>query len=287
MKKFIVIDSLARSGTTLLASLMRSQHKSAIFCPGFNESLCVKGLENLVWANGYARHPILPKNSDININKYKKNSLNLIKKFNQLYGKPIEDYEKIIKEGKTPTEIITNISNFLNVDILGFRWNQGLLYFNNWMVSPNRYWVTIIRNPLDRAISSHKKHSSPYEDSLKNCIKYTKNLEKIKNNDNFILIYYEDLVKNPEKTLRYIYEKMSVTLPQIETENIYGSNNKIFIPQRSEMKTEKKDGYHVGKKYNGIYNDKVNIYQNKMSQKYIDKFKDSLSFSEIYGYYNL
>ena len=287
MKKFIVIDSLARSGTTLLAALMRSQYKSAVFCPGFNESLCVKGLEKVEWPNGYARHSILPKNTNINIDIYKNNSLNYIKKFNQLYGKSIENYKKIIKKGKTPTEIITNISTLLDVEILSFRWNQALLYFNNWMISPDRYWITIIRNPLDRALSSHKKHGSSYGDSLKNCKKYTKKLETVKNNNNFILIYYEDLVKNPKKTLAHIYEKMGTTLPKINTEKIYGSNNKIYIPQRSEMKTKKKDGYHVGEKYNGIYNDKVNIYQNTMNQKCINNFKDSLSFSEIYKYYNL
>ena len=284
MRKYLVIDSLARSGTTLLSALLRSQKNTTIFCPGFNESIAAEGID---WPHGFARHDILPRDIAINLEQYKKDSISNIENFSQLNGHSISDYEKIINTGDSPKEIIEGVGDMLNTDILGFRWNQGLLYINNWLTDSNKYWLSVIRNPLDRALSSFKKHRWTIDDSLISTIEYTKKIESIKHKDNFIQIYYEDLITKPEATIKYIYQKMGIKLDTIELNSIKGSNGNSFIPQPSSLSGDKVDGYYEGDTFNGLYTNKIDGYKTSVDNKWIPIFRTALGFSKIYDYYKI
>lgn len=286
MSKFLVIDSLARSGTTLLSSFIRSQEKSACFCPGFNES--IDSVSDLKWPLGHANMSIRNKGELlVNIEKYKKNSIDSIKKFKQLYGFELEDFIKIINDGKTVNEIQNNIAELLDRELIAFRWNQGLFYFNNF-VDQNKYWITIIRNPMDRACSAKKHSNWSWDNSLKASVKYAENINKVINNDKHKLIYYEDLIDDPTTVIKEIYKWLDIKIKSVETENLIGSNGEIFRPQSMGTindKLHKKDGYFLTPEFEGVYKKRTNIYEKEMDSIYVTKYRETLRGFKIYEKY--
>ena len=59
--KYFVIDSLSRSGTTLLSALLRTQEKLVTFDGGFREPMCTD--RGLSWPHGYAISDIVESNA--------------------------------------------------------------------------------------------------------------------------------------------------------------------------------------------------------------------------------
>jgi hypothetical protein len=277
MVNHIVIDSIARSGTTLLSALLRSQEGIISFCPGFNEPLSCNKMGE--WPHGVCRQDFI-KTPDLDFNKFQHESIAQILDFAQYYGLDEDEWKSIILESNNPSEIRKNLENsFPEAQAFCYRWNQTLCYFNEWINNgPNYLWVSMIRHPLDRAHSSLEKHGWTLKDSLDNTVSFATKLQSVANNKQFHLLYYEDLVQDPKNEMKQILDFINVNNRDINLENIKGSNGQDFIPQSSEMSSSlrKADGYFKGKKFDGIYSKQVGRHKKHHNLDTYSQFKKSL-----------
>lgn len=304
MAKHIIVDSLARSGTTLISALLRSQERSVSFCPGFNEPLSYKGVGS--WPHGLCRRmPFISNLNEFDFNDFKNESLNYIIKYKQFYHLNEESWEAIIMRAKTPLDLYARIDSAFQVqqkDLFFYRWNQCLAFAKHWFARGDDFkWICVIRNPLDRACSSSQKHDWSFEDSLKNTVSFSEKIFIILRDmalsgvelglselsgRQFQLVYYEDLVSEPEKTLKSIYGNIGENLTDINLTKIIGSNGKIFMPQTSENKHgEKIDGYVTGKEFSGFYDNKIGRYKRECSKETYEAFKSKLIKFPFYQRY--
>ena len=51
--------------------------------------------------------------------------------------------------------------------VLCFRWNQGYPYIEKFLRNDNHHWITIVRHPIDRALSDYRAFNESFENSLK------------------------------------------------------------------------------------------------------------------------
>ena len=254
---------MARSGTTLLSALLRSQEDSMCFCPGFNEPLSCEDMGE--WPHGICRKEFV-QSPVLDFKKFQDESLSQILDFKQYYGLSKDTWCSIIMDSKNVNEIHTKLEeHFKETKIFGYRWNQSLCYFYEWISKgPNYLWLSIIRNPLDRACSSFEKHRWSFTDSLNSTISFAQKLQDVVNNQQFHLVYYEDLVKSPEKTIREIYDFFGCPIENINLTDIKGSNGEDFIPQSSNIQNidQKKDGYLTeANPFDGLYQTQINRYK--------------------------
>ena len=299
MAKHVVVDSIARSGTTLLSALLRSQDKTMAFCPGFNEPLSCSNIAD--WPHGVCRQEFMQA-AEIDLKKFKEESLSQIIDYAQYYGLSKDEWRSIIFDADSPESVRENIEKaFPEVDVFCYRWNQSLFYFYQWQnKGENHLWLSMIRNPLDRAISSFEKHRWEYEDSLINTIAFLDKAEIAKQSSQFKTFYYEDLVENGKEQIKKMYDFFGVELNGINLTDIKGSNGEDFIPQSSKIKNvnEKKDGYLTdAEKFSGLYKSGIDRYKTAtykldngkekplMSEETRGVFKHYLLGSPEYGRY--
>lgn len=294
MPKHVVLDSIARSGTTLLSALLRSQKGIISFCPGFNEPLSCPvnqppdprapalGIKMGGWPHGICRQNFV-KEAHIDFSKFQNESLASIVDFAQYYGLSKDKWRSIIFDSNSPADVRKNLEDtFPEVQVFCYRWNQTLCYFNEWINNGSDYlWLSMIRDPLDRACSSLQKHSWPLEDSLENTISFATKLQGTSDSKQFHLLYYEDLVQTTEHEMASILDFMGVENKSIILESIKGSNGEDFIPQSSEMSNTsiKSDGYFDGKKFNGVHDNQIGRYKRHPSfhnGRQYERFKNRL-----------
>ncbi|KPA10238.1 Sulfotransferase [Candidatus Magnetomorum sp. HK-1] len=279
MAKIVVIDGLARSGTTLLTSFLHTQKSYAAFRGAFHEpQACL----NLSWPHEYTRLPLLDSSEKLKLNCFqlKERTLNAIKKHNQTGKMNINEWGSLpIENCKNVNELdlfYQKLAEKLSVNVLCFRWNQGLPYIFKWLRNPNHYWICIIRNPMDRALSSLKTHQWSFEDSLHNSVHYYTMMSNLTNTKKVIFTYYEDIVKNPRNELIKITQKLGISLPEIELVHLKGQDEKIFRPERSDN-IEKYGDHRKGDVFTGFYQDSINRYLHEMQHTTIEKYIKSLS----------
>ena len=259
------------------------------FCPGFCEPLACGNMGD--WPHGFCRSDFII-NPNLDFNNFQQESLNSIKNFSQYYGVEESVWEDIILKSKTVEEIRSKIENkFKDYEFIFYRWNQCLFYFYEWISKGDDFlWISMIRDPLDRACSSWKKHRWEIKDSLENTMYFASKVEILSSHKNFYFVYYEDLVDNPEKTIREIYSFLGKDISNVNLTEIKGSNGKDFIPQSSDIKDvhKKKDGYLTNaEKFSCLYKNKIGRNKN---EEYIDNitresFKRFLSGFQQYERY--
>lgn len=241
------------------------------------------------------------KNSNINLEKFKKDSFKHIINYNQKYGIDESVWSKSINEASSTKQIRDNVESiFPDCSAFFYRWNQSGFYFYDWCNQGEDYfWIAVIRNPMDRACSSFQKHRWTLLDSLKNTVSFASKIDKIKNHKRFLLIYYEDLTHRPEKTIKSIYDFIGQKQEKINIENIIGSNGKPFRPQTSLIKDvySKEDGYLTdAEEFSGFYDSQQSRYQTdcwafngKFYRLFGDEnynaFKNELSCFDMYSRY--
>jgi hypothetical protein len=294
MAKHVVLDSIARSGTTLLSALLRSQKGIISFCPGFNEPLSctragpidprapARGIKLGGWPHGICRQDFV-KDPDLDFHKFQNESLARIVDFAQYYGLSENEWRSIIFESNSPADVRKNLEDtFPEVQVFCYRWNQTLCYFNEWISNGSDYlWLSMIRDPLDRACSSLQKHSWPLEDSLEDTVSFATKLQCVADSKKFYLLYYEDLVQEPKHEMTSVLDFMDVENESINLKNIKGSNGEDFIPQSSVMSNTsiKSDGYVKGKKFDGVHSNQVGRYKRHPSfhnGRLYEQFKNRL-----------
>ena len=102
MAKHVVLDAIARSGTTLMSALLRSQEKTMAFCPGFNDSLSCYDIGE--WPHGACQQDFVA-NSNINFEKFKEDSFSQIVDYSQYYGLTKEEWKSIIFDANDPDQL--------------------------------------------------------------------------------------------------------------------------------------------------------------------------------------
>ena len=289
--KYLVIDSIARSGTTLLSSLIRSQKRCVTFDGNFIEPWNIYGEPNIPLNNGY-RSLEHENNSNQNYQSYVKD---IIKTFSApfageriMMGKTFSEWKKILNIEFTNYDLLyDNIAKEFNSDLIGFRWNQNLFYAPRWLSrSKQHYWVVVVRNPLDRTVSNLKTHNWTFND----CVKLSQELDrkfwilKERYPNRLLLIYYEDLVSDTKNEMQSFFSKINFQIDQINTENLIGANNQPYRNQGWRVKKEKQD-HRKGSKFVTFYNSSINQYEAHLSVNQITELKSKLSGLKLFKRY--
>ena len=158
-----------------MSALLRSQEKTVAFCPGFNQPLACKNVREEDWPHKVCRKDFV-KNSEIDLVKFKKNSIDNIFDYAQTHGIDEEKWRDIINSSRTVDDIYKSLEDeFSSVDFFFYRWNQSSFYFYDWIKNGDNYlWMAMVRNPLDRACSSYQKHNWTLHQSLENTCAFAK-----------------------------------------------------------------------------------------------------------------
>ena len=323
MSRVLVIDSLARSGTTLLTALMNSQKDCAGLRAVFHEPLaCNIGS----WPHGMANLPLMSKRHSIRV--VHNEAKNKQSEFNQLpiLGKDwlsslkiklvypvildagvlldstfqrVQDlsqtglfnesrWQKLLHKRIKSTDdldsLYQDIINEGQLKIICFRWNQGIFYAQKWLRNVNHYWCAIVRNPMDRAASSYKTHHWPYAKSLKASISYAHKINAMKACKNFKLIYYEDLVNNPEEVLKELFDWLGDSRNEFELQHIVSQHSGRYRSETADD-VERHGTHKLGREYEGIYNSAIGRYKQIMIKPEISKYRKKLSNIPIYSRY--
>ena len=157
--KYLAIDSLARSGTTLISSLINSQKGVLHLLETLLSHGIFLGAPGRTIDSAYKPIATVGKNK-MNIRRYKKEILQIFKARPLLSGgKSVEEWRTLFDEEDHQTfdELYNAVAAHYNAEVIGFRWNQCLYYAPLWLGrSSDHYWVLPIRNPLDRIVSNKK-----------------------------------------------------------------------------------------------------------------------------------
>ena len=139
-KKYLVIDSLARSGTTLLSSLIRSQQSCMTINGLFLEPMSCHEFQNLPWPHGYAQHKIEAR-STLDLNHLKAKSCEKLRNSDRLRcGFELNFWNDILSNDfKNADEVYNHLANHFKARCFGLRWNQCLFYQPCWMRSENHF----------------------------------------------------------------------------------------------------------------------------------------------------
>lgn len=269
--KTIVIDSLARSGTTLLSAILGSQPRSFSLNGLFVEPMACDAAASIQWPIGYA---MANPSSDLptDLVKLKTQTLNtLIKNPHLRGGLGMAFWERILKKSYTESDsLYKTIRNELNVDNLFLRWNQCLFWHPNWITRNNNYWITVIRNPLDRIVSNMKTHDWLFDDAVNVTKIYMGNLLKLQNSIG--IVYYEDLISKPSQVVKAIYHHCGIPEAEINLKDLIGADGLRYRDQGWRIRM-KKGNHIVGEDFQGLHRNSVNQYRDYLSAEQISTCK--------------
>ena len=275
MQKFLVIDSLARSGTTLLSSLIRTQDKCITFDGSFIESLEFTSNRK-------------------SLQQYKEDTFFMVGGGHSgprlSMGLKPQEWKEILNHFSSWDEVdkfYTLLANKFESDVIGFRWNQSLPYAKSWISrSTYHYWLALVRDPRDRTVSNKKTHGWPFEKCLKTTTTYGEQLDKWLNvkHPQFILVYYEDLIANPQKVLSKVFKIIGYPLTSIKTKELIGCDNKPYRQQGWRVK-ERYGDHKIGEKYTKIHTNSVGQYEDYLNNNEIDMLNKEVEKYNVYKKY--
>lgn len=304
--KIVIIDGLARSGTTLLSSIFHSQENISCYRGICHEFLaCNIGK----WKKDYALYPKIEKDVEISLNQnnsfsrlfsnknkklnldYKRfcsNSIKTIENRNQTEKLTIEQWRNIFEQNNV-TEIsdldklYQNIASMTDSAVLCFRWNQGYPYIGKFLRNENHYWITIIRHPIDRALSDFRA----FNESFENSIRYTTNFAEVissSKNEKHFLIYFEDLIINPQKTMAKLYDFLGLKNTNIN----FKLKQQSGLPYKIETSLLALEGqrHTVGENFEGFDKSKIGQSYENVDKKYKVKFERLIQKYGIYSFYH-
>ena len=305
-KKIVVIDGIARSGTTLLSSMIHSQHDSACYRGILHEFLaCDIGC----WKKDYALFRYLGSKDNVIFKKRKtvfykylmKLNRNLYLQYDRLVDNTmntlhkkqsvelcIQTWEDIFRNSNVTSmndldKLYQNIATSCKVNLLGMRWNQGLPYISKFLRNTNHYWLSVIRNPMDRAISDYKTFNEGYNDSLMYTDNYGKILDKTKELENHMFVYFEDIINNPSKELKRIYDFFGLPLDTINL-NLKNQSGDDYVVETSNL-TDKNMKHTHGEKFMGFDESKINKWKHTLNQNIISEFFKIMNKYDVYKRY--
>ena len=289
--KYLIIDSIARSGTTLFSSMVRTQAKCVTFDGNFMEPWNIHGEPSEPLKNGYK--PI--EFNAISKPKFRSYPGEIMKVFSSpnlgeriMMGKDFSEWQNILyKKVVDYDSLYDRIAKEFKAELIGFRWNQNLFYAPQWLNrSSDHYWVVVVRNPLDRTASNIKTHGWKFDDCLKLSVELDRKFWTLKKHypDRLLLVYYEDLIDNPQEQMRDFFAKMNFEVSDIDTTNLIGANNKHYRNQGWRVKIKKGD-HRKGMKFENFYKTSVNQYKDLLTPRQIAELKMKLSGLKMFSRY--
>jgi len=252
--KYVQVDSLARSGTTLMCALIRSQYRCCAFNGAFPEPQACS------YGNSVHSRVRAPFQNSINFDMVRFKKLSNQTRKDLRFGIPTDIYKKIVYENVKPDDMYNDICKYLDKDLIAIRWNQGISYIHHWLARPEHYWIAMIRNPMDRACSSRKTHGWSWKDSLLSSIGFIEKLEQVQ--DKVHIVYYEDLITNTSIELKKVFDYVGYDPGSLNL-NLIGSDGKDYVPQGANNK-DKNNDHKIGNPSNEIYNKVVGRHRQEM-----------------------
>jgi len=239
MRKIVVINGLARGGTNLAANLLAAQNGWHASDAAIAEIACIDQFLPKDFINHCPKSPAqfdVGAIVDPQIEKFKDRcvaavartvcpSYHTIKtryhaEITSYYGVPISEWGKYM-------QAISNIEKFdaldslyldfaetIGCDVLAHRTTALTSYASTFLSrSDNHYWIEILRDPFDRAVSSRKGHSQCLAQSFLQSKWQLDQIKKI-THTNFILIKYEDICTDPRRCVDQICSALGVDCKQ-------------------------------------------------------------------------
>jgi len=314
----IIIDGLARSGTTLLSSLVHSQDSAACYRGVFHEFLaCDVGR----WKRDYGLYPMVDKKEQIaivdrlplldqlllklkertpdfmnvacrhqlklSLSRLHEYTIRNIKRREQTDRLQLGQWEEICEfsniTGLDDLDVrYQELATLLDVKLLAFRWNQGFPYIDKFLRNPQHYWVSLVRHPLSRAYSDFKTFGESYELG----VKYTKNFAQIVErcqHPNHHIVYFEELIINPEATLRSLFEKVGLKLPTVNM-NLVQQSGASYRVESHDVKQQEKS-HTEGREFKGFEVDKIKLPLEDIPKKFVQKLETLCSEYEVFEPY--
>ena len=287
--KFLVIDSIAKSGTTLLSVVLRSLQGCETLDGSFVEHFAYKNYQSLLWPFEYGEMPLIFPNTvtNLSIDKLKEQSKHNLFSERTNGGKSKNEWIEILDHPhESINDLYTSIANSYNSKILGFRWNQQIFYSRIWLERSNQnFWITIIRNPFDRIYSNIRTHEWPIERALEITKNYDESYNVLKNHyKNFIIIKYEDLILDTDSVVKRLTEKLSLPYKKITPQVLIGANYQNYRSQGHRVSSSNSIRI-AGKECKEFYSDSINQGKKHFDSKDICRIESvikDLSFFKEY-----
>lgn len=255
MAKIVVIDGLARSGSTLLTSLIHSQEGAHAYRGVFHEPLSA-GLG--AWKKDYALHPLIDP-LDIGFvggnrtraesrrlpglrfmvdpHSLREQTLAVVKSRHQ-YDPMNESTWRSLTLRKPTTfseldHLYQDVAASSQSEVLAFRWNQGISWISAFLRNRNHYWISIVRHPLNRAISD----KIAFKESLTSGLRFGDNYGFILSNHphpRHQIVYFEDLIAKPKEVCQEIFSFLGLPRQEINLQ-LRNQNGEPFRVESSDL----------------------------------------------------
>ena len=285
MKKIVVINGLARGGTNLAANLLAAQNGWHASDAAIAEISCIDQFLPKDFINHYPKtlsYPAVRALVDGRLEKFKARcvdrlaqtvcpSYHTIKtkyhaQVGSYFGVPLEAWGKYLRS-------IADIQNFDDLDnlyqgltesvgcsVLAHRATALTSYAPAFLSrSPNHYWIEVVRDPYDRAISSRKGHAQGLTETFLQS-KWQLDHIKMIDREQFIQLRYEDICVDPAGCVEKVCADLGIELRQFRPEPVtpdmscfYGnsSTNPDIFNQVAKEKPIYTDSIGSGKNLSG------------------------------------
>ena len=176
-KQFVVIDGLARSGTTLFHSVLNSQNSITSYRGILVEPLAIRNLKDIFKRQSWVKKNLTSDFIDLesihfnpfnriyfNASNFKKKTFQIISSKNQYQTFTHEQWKEVlgkqIKSFEDIDGIYGEILDRSQKKILSLRWNNSINYYHAWTLRKNHKWMRRMR------LMKTKRRSPPLD--LKN-----------------------------------------------------------------------------------------------------------------------
>lgn len=240
MKKIVVINGLARGGTNLASNLLAAQKGWHVSDAAIAEIACIDQYLPKDFVNHY---PKALGQSDVNaiinsrLEEFKTRCVNHIAQtvcptyhtiktkyhvgIGSYYGVPIDTWGKYLRDiagiqGFDELDsLYLGLAETIGCSVLAHRTTALTSYAPAFLSrSSNHYWIEIVRDPHDRAVSSRKGHAQCLTQSFLQSKWQLDHIKKIEN-EKFIQLRYEDICIDPGKCVERIYSDLGIEFQQV------------------------------------------------------------------------
>lgn len=235
MKTIVVINGLARGGTNLAANLLAAQEGWHVSDAAIAEIACIDQFLPTDFINHYPKslsYAEVRVMVDGALERFKARcveklvqtvcpSYHSIKTkyhahIGSYYGVPIDTWGKYLAEiAAIPSfddleNVYQRLAETIRCTVLAHRTTALSSYAPAFLSrSKHHYWIEVVRDPFDRAVSSRRGHAQCLAQSFLQS-KWQLDHLKRANGENFIAVNYEDLCVNPRQCFERISEILGV-----------------------------------------------------------------------------
>lgn len=258
----IVIDSLSRSGTTLLTSILGSTQDAIALRGGFNELLSAFDTRSR-WPANCVKTPILEervtvKHARSRLSKilgqfFSSKSLALDYSFILAFGlhnfqarnqfakiseaeieRLVDQYSSKEASLRSLDSLYRDIRHVSDCKCFLQRWNNCIAYAPNWIDRENHFWLHIIRDPVEAALSRKKAFGTSLAESLEFEIRYSEKRMRLLESSAFKILYFDDLVNQADVEIAAISKWCGFEFDNL-TDRILGTDGLVYRSESTQI----------------------------------------------------